>query len=349
MKIAVIGGGGTGMMMAADLTLRGYEVVLSDLEEHADHILSAKERGYIELIGNATTGKARIHKITTDIEEAVQSAKYIFVAAVVYRQEELIEAMLPHLKSEQVICFSSGNGASILLKNKLKDKQILVGEMQGNVFPCRRLSDGRVISAFAYKEKAVSAFPAKDNEKFVELISPIYPCYAVKNVFQAILNAPNLSIHLPAGILGITKMETTEDFRLYRDGICPSVLTLIKAIEGEKERIMKYLGYESMSVLKQMQMVMERDRHPQLEIFRDLEGPDSVEHRYITEDAQAANSLLLSLAKSFGISAPVCEGLVSIASALNHVDFYQSGRTLKRFGMENFSVTELNRYLEEGV
>lgn len=349
MKVAVIGGGGTGMMMAADLTLRGFEVALFDIKNHAQNILEAKERGYIELIGNAMTGKAKIAKITTDIEEAMREVKYILIAAVVHRQEELINEILPYLRSKQTVCFSAGNAASILLKKKIQDEEILVGEMQGNVYPCRRLNDGRVISAFAYKEKAVAAFPAKDNDKFVESVSPLYSCHSVKNVFQATLNAPNLSIHLPAGLLGVTKMETSEDFRLYRDGICPSVLTLIESLESEKKMIMNYLGYESLSVLEQMKMLMEKEKYPQMNVFRSLEGPNNVQHRYITEDAQAANSLLLSLAKKFGIHAPVCEGLVSIASALNRTDYYCCGRTLEYFGLDNLSVKELNDYLEKGV
>lgn len=349
MKVAVIGGGGTGMMMAGDLTLRGFEVALFDFEDRAHFILEAKERGYIELVGNAPTGKAKVHTITTDIREALLNAKIVLVSAVVHRQEELIEAMAPHLSPGQVVCFSAGNGASLLLRKKVKDKGILIGEMQGNVYPCRRLEDGRIVSAFEYKDKAVAAFPAMDNQAFVEQLSFIYPCYSVKNVFQAILNAPNISIHLPATLLGITKMETTQDFRLYRDGMCPSVLALIQAFETEKKRIMDFMGYDTVFVLDQMRKVMEKDSHSELDIFRELEGPDAADHRYITEDAQAGNSLLLSLAKRYGIPSPINEGLVSIASALNGKNYYQQGRTLENFGLADLSVDELNGYLENGV
>ena len=35
-KITVIGGGGTGIMMAADLTMKGHDVTLFEMYEHAN-------------------------------------------------------------------------------------------------------------------------------------------------------------------------------------------------------------------------------------------------------------------------------------------------------------------------
>ena len=158
-KITVMGGGGTGIMMAADLSLQGHEVTLFEIKEHAEKIEEIKERGFVEITGNAVNGRAKIAHITTDIEEAMAEPEYILIGAMAQRQEEFIDLMLPYLKDGQTVCFSAGNCASIILKNKIKDKDVLVGEMQGNIYPCRMLPDGKLISAFPYKEKGMSAFP----------------------------------------------------------------------------------------------------------------------------------------------------------------------------------------------
>lgn len=347
-KITVMGGGGTGIMMAADLSLKGHEVTLYEMEEHAAAITEVKERGYVELIGNAATGKAVIPNITTDIEEAMREPEYILVGVMAQRQEELMELMIPYLKDGQVVCFSAGNCASVILKNKITDKEVLVGEMQGNIYPCRMLPDGSLISAFPYKEKGMSAFPAEDNERYIEAMSQVYPCHAVKNVFEATLNSPNTSIHLAGSILGTTKMETMEDFRLYRDGICPSVIELIRKVEEEKAEIMEKMGYVMARAVGQMEALAEYEKHPELTIFRGLEGPTGIGHRYIIEDAYAGNSLLLSLAREYEIDVPLCEGLVAIASALNKTEFYKQGRTVEYFGLNGMSPEEINRYLETG-
>ena len=59
-KITVIGGGGTGIMMATNLTMKGHDVTLFEMYEHAKKILEIKERGYVEVVGNAINGKAVI-------------------------------------------------------------------------------------------------------------------------------------------------------------------------------------------------------------------------------------------------------------------------------------------------
>lgn len=183
-RITVMGGGGTGIMMAADLSMKGHEVTLFELSEHAKLINEVKERGYVEITGNAVNGKAEIGTITTDIETAMKEPEYILIGAMAQRQEEFMDLMVPYLKDGQVVCFSAGNCASVILKNKIKDKNILVGEMQGNIYPCRMLPDGKLISAFPYKEKGMAAFPAKDNEAFIRAMNEVYPCHAVKNVFE---------------------------------------------------------------------------------------------------------------------------------------------------------------------
>lgn len=347
-RITVMGGGGTGIMMAADLSMKGHDVTLFEFSEHAELINKVKKRGYVEITGNAVNGKAVIKTITSDIKKAMEEPEYILIGAMAQRQEAYMEHMIPYLKTGQVICFSAGNCASIILKNKLKDKSILVGEMQGNIYPCRMLNDGKIISAFPYKEKGMSAFPAKDNMEFIKAMNEIYPCHAVKNVFEATLNSPNTSIHLAGSILGTTKMETMKDFRLYRDGISPSVAVLINAVETEKMLVMEKMGYMMGRAIGTIEALLEYENHPELSIFRELEGPTSISHRYITEDAYAGNALLISIAKEFGIAVPVGEGLLSIASALNKKEFYKQGRTLSYFGLVGMSPKEINDYLETG-
>lgn len=347
-RITVLGGGGTGIMMAADLTMKGHEVTLFEVEEHAEKILEVKNRGYVEITGNEVTGKADITKITTDITEAMHDPEYILIAAMAQRQEEFMDLMIPYLKDGQVVCFSAGNCASIILKNKIGDKDVLVGEMQGNIYPCRMLPDGKLICAFPYKEKGMAAFPAKDNERYINAMNEVYPCHSVKNVFEATLNSPNTSIHLAGSILGTAKMETINDFRLYRDGITPSVVKLIAAVEEEKAGVMEKMGYAMGRAVGQMEAILDHENHPELTIFRGLEGPTGISHRYITEDAHAGNSLLLSIAKAFGLHVPISEGLIAIASAFNDTEFYETGRTLAYFGLLGLSPEEINTYLETG-
>lgn len=349
-RVTVIGGGGTAIFMAAYLTLQGHQVTVCDEEWHGDKLKAIRDAGNgVDLIGNCGTGHAVIHSITFDAEEALKDAEVVLVSAMAKRHETLADWIVPYLKDGQVVCFSAGNCSSIMLKKKLGDKKVIVGEMQGNIGPCRLVDTATVTCAFPYAEKPVAAFPAKDNEALVKGLSPVYPCRAVKNVFQAALSSPNVSIHLAGTLLNTSKMETMKEFRLYQDGLSPSVAAVIEAVEDERDLVMDRMGYPRTRAVGQIYALLDYPKHPEVAQFRVLSGPTKGVHdRYVVEDAHAGNSLLASIAKNFGIKTPVVDSLLTLASVLNKEDFYAGGVTLENLGLAGKSAEEINRYLETG-
>ena len=285
----------------------------------------------------------------SDPAEALADAEVVLISAMAKRHDAITSWIAPHLKDGQVVCFSAGNCASITLKKKLGDKKVVVGEMQGNIGPCRLVDPTTVTCAFPYAEKPVAAFPAKDNDALVAGLSPVYPCRAVKNVFQATLSSPNVTIHLAGTLMNTSKLETTSDFRLYQDGMSPSVAAVISAVEDERDLVMDQMGYPRTRAVGQIYALLEYPKHPEVAQFRVLAGPTKGVHdRYVVEDAHAGNSLLASIAKNFGIGTPVVNALLTLASVLNNEDFYAGGLTLENLGLAGKSAEEINRYLETG-
>lgn len=349
-RVTVIGGGGTAIFMAAYLTLQGHQVTVCDEEWHGEKLRAVQNAGGgVDLIGNCGTGHADIHKITFDVAEALADAEVVLVSAMAKRHDAITSWIAPHLKDGQLVCFSAGNCASIMLKKKLGAKAVIVGEMQGNIGPCRLVAPTVVTCAFPYAVKPVAAFPARDNDALVAGLSPVYPCRAVKNVFQATLSSPNVAIHLAGTLLNTSKMETMQDFRLYQDGMSPSVAVVISAVEDEREKVMDRMGYPRTRAVGQIYDLLDYPKHPEMAQFRVLAGPTKGVHdRYVVEDAHAGNSLLASLARNFGIKTPVVDALLTLASVLNQEDFYAGGLTLENLGLAGKSAEEINRYLETG-
>ena len=79
-KVVILGGGAGAHGMAADLTLRGFNVNLCDLPQFAAGLKRTMELGEIGLT-LAITGIAKINQITTNIEKAMKDSKTIFVVA----------------------------------------------------------------------------------------------------------------------------------------------------------------------------------------------------------------------------------------------------------------------------
>ena len=245
-KVAVLGGGGTGCYLAAELKLRGHDVALYEEKEYwQENIDGILARGGVELTGSGPNGFAALERITDNLAEAVAGAELILISMVAWRHMALAEALKPLVNDDTVIVFSAGNFGSIRLKRYFgPDCKAVVGETMGNMFSCRMLGKGVGIAAGPYKAKPVAAFPAKDTPRLIERFSKFYDCVAAKNVFETALNAPNVVIHLAGALLNTCGVERNPAFAMYRDGLSQGVIHCQKSAEEEKRRVMEAMGYQ---------------------------------------------------------------------------------------------------------
>ncbi len=348
MKVVVLGGGNTGCTMAAEFSLRSFEVTVWEEKEYwhenIDGIIENGNR--VELVGQDLTGVAKIHTITDNFSDAVENADIIFVSIVAWRHKDIIERMIKVLKGNQTVIFSAGNCASIRLREAIgKDHPAIVGEMSGNIFPCRMIGPGKAIIAAKYMAKKIAAFPGKDTQALVESVSRVIDCYPGENVLEAALNAPNVVSHLAGTLLNAASVERKPDFSMFSDGLSPAVVKTIQSVEAEKKRVMERMGYESVAHSANLVRMMDYDNYPELDDFRSLKGPNSLDHRYVKEDAACGDSLILSLADRLGIEMPVLRSLVTLASAINGCDYASEGITLKKLGVNGVTPEEINAFL----
>ncbi len=349
-RIAVLGGGGTGCCLAADLALRGHQVALYEKKEYwHEHIEGIRKRGGIEVGGKGLTGFAKLALITDSLAAALQGSELVFIAMVAWRHNELAQELKPLLKEGDTVVFSAGNFGSIILKRILGlDSGVITGEMMGNIFPCRMLGEGSAVCASPYAPKMIAAFPAVDNKRLCEAYSEVYPCTEAKNVFEAALNAPNVVIHLAGSILNACAVDRDSDFAFYRSGLSESVINCQKAVEAEKARLMEKLGYKMIMHTDYMEKLVQYDKYPEFDCFRDLKGPDSMQHRYVREDATVGDSILMRLGSKLGVEMPTVRALVTIAGAVNNTDYFSTGLTLEELGVTGSTPDEINGYLLTG-
>lgn len=348
-KIAVLGGGGTGLTMAADLTLKGHEVRLCEDSRFWENLRDVQEAGGIRMEGNAGSGFAQVSLLTDDLREAVHGADVILVAMIATRHEELADRLGPLLESGQTVCYSAGNCGTILLRRRIPaGVQVVTGEMQGNVYPCRLVGKAVVSCALPYMTKKAAAYPAKDTGALIAAMEDVYPCAPAKNVLEAAFNSPNISIHLAGSLLNTGSIEKNPDYRMYSEGLTPAVITCIGQVEREKKLVMDAMGYEHAAHLGMVEKLARYGLHPELDAFRAVSGPSSMAHRYIEEDASTGQALMISLAHTFGISLPTMEALVQLAGVINGKNYMASGRTIQFLGFGGLTPEEINARLYDG-
>lgn len=355
--IAVLGGGGTGHAIAADLTLAGFKINLFEEARFSDKLKLVSERGGIELKGAARKGFARVHKVTTDIAEALKDAKVILVAVPASRHEEIVELCAPQLRDGQTIVIGPDNAGSLVFASKLKGKKVKskvnIAGLQGNYYPCRLVGPAEVVIALPSGKKRIAAFPAKDTAQVIKELNGIYDFVPGTNVVEVTLNSNNVVTHLPGSLLNTGAIEKQEGrpFYPYKQGMTPSVLRCVDVVRQERSALFRVLGYVDSSAEAHRQMqekLVKLTEFPELDFFRNLAGPTSMKHRYITEDAPCGNALMVSLGEMINVPTPVTRALVILASVINQTDYLKEGRTVEKLGLSGLSVDELNRYLFEG-
>ena len=349
-KIAVLGGGGTGLTMAADLTLKGHEVTLYEAADCWENLRDVQEQGGIRMEGNAGSGFAKVSCLTDSLAEAVKGAEVILVAMIALRHQKLAEELGPLLADGQTVCYSAGNCGTILLRQHIPaGVHVITGEMQGNIYPCRLVGKALVSSAFPFMTKKAAAYPSRDTAALMAAMEEVYPCAPAKNVLEATFNSPNISIHLAGSLLNTCAIEKNPDFRMYQEGISQGVLTCIEEVEREKQLVMEAMGYEHVSHLGMMKKLVQYGQHEELDAFRQVAGPSSMTHRYVEEDASTGQALMISLAHSLGLKLPCMEALVCLAGVINGKDYLAQGRTTGNLGWDGLDARSINALLEEGA
>ena len=350
--LTILGAGGTGHAMAAYFSLCGKEVCFCDTPEYTERLETVRRMGGITLSGNSgKNGKAMPAMVTTDFSKALAFSDRVFVCAPATRHEELAAACAPFIKKDHIICISNGNlGSPIFLREFRKagaPEEAIVAELAGNLGSCRFGEGATAVIALPMGGKKVAAFPAAKTQKVIDAFADVISMTPAAHIFEGALNSPNVVIHLVGSLMNATLVQKMgKDFCLFRDGMSDAVHACIAAVEKERDALMNALGYEIYdSHAEFISEIRDIKGHPELDVFRTLDGPSDMKHRYIREDAFAGVSLFVSLGEEYGIPTPVQSAFLTIAGAVNGEDYYATGRTLKNLGLKGLDRDELARAL----
>ena len=84
-------------------------------------------------------------------------------------------------------------------------------------------------------------------------------------------------------------------------------------------------------------------------IIPPIVGPDSVKHRYFTEDIPVGTVVRYHLAKKFDVEVPTIESLIHMGSIICEQDFFKRGISLKELGIDDLGKDQTIRYIKEGT
>jgi len=362
-KVAVLGGGNGGYAVAADVSLAGYEVNLYELPQFKTGIEPVIQRGGIEITGAARVGFAKIKKITSDIKEAIEGVDLILIVVPAFAHKSFIEEIIPNLEDGQSIVFMGKGGGTLEFAKIMKDrgikKDITLGETCTLPYTARIVGPAQVKIFAKVKQLPMSAFPAKDTSKLVKLMKELYPVIPTSNALETFLLDLNTVVHPAPVILNAARIESKADFALYAEGVTPSVAAVVEAIDIERLGVMEALGLKPLPFTELVYMVglaagkcnsiYEEFTTPNGIIgARELKAPTNLQARHIIEDIPYGLVPLAAIAKVVGVLTPVIDSLITIASTLNHVDYWKEGRNAERLGISKMKTEDLKNYVMTG-
>jgi opine dehydrogenase len=305
-KITVIGCGSTGMATAAYLSTKGFAVTLCDTPEQSNEDFSAiNDVGGIYIEGAVSYNQPiPVSSITNNFKDSVSDAEILLLCISTKRHKEISEKILPHLRTGQLVLFIPGNMGSVYLRreiNKRNVKGLIIAEMSGNLWACRRISPGRVLVALPFSPKKIAALPGEDTDDAISFISDVVEVEKGANIIETTLNSPNIITHVGGSILNAVQIEKQgDDFALFRDGLSDVFISCMKGLEDERNQILKHLGLQTYDPPGEglYKSLMSSCPPPRLEVFKNLKGPSSLSHRYVSEDADCGVAMLVSLSRN---------------------------------------------------
>ena len=83
--------------------------------------------------------------------------------------------------------------------------------------------------------------------------------------------------------------------------------------------------------------------------YHGIRAPANLEHRYIFEDVPMSLVPIAALGGQYGVQTRGIEAIVRLACIVHRTDYWRTGRTLDKLGLEGLSISELTAYVMEGA
>lgn len=361
-KYTVIGAGHGGKAMAAHLALMGADVALWN--RTFEHIAVVKKRGGIELESpeGGPHGFGKIQLVTSDLAEAIPHAQVIMVVLPSSAHADIAKAAAPHLKDGQIVILHPGRTLGALEFAKvMRDNgctaDVTVAEAETFIYASR--ADGPAQARIFRIKEAVplAALPSSRNELVLEAIHHAYPQFIDGvDVLHTGLNNMGAIFHPALTLLNMGWIESTHgDYQFYIDGVTPSVARVLEVLDRERVTVASSLGIRARTSLEWLKLAYDtvgEDLHEAIHNqpgYYGIKAPPTLNHRYIFEDVPMSLVPIASLGMRYGVSVRGMESIIRLGSIIHRTDYWRRGRTVERLGLEQWSVSELTRFVQEGV
>lgn len=341
-KVTIVGCGNAGLIHAAKLIEKGYDVSLLKTSSTSntsffDTIVS--EHGF--QVKDTTTNNvffARPRLITRDVKTAIDFADVIIIMTTTLQHESVAKLISPYVKDGQIIVLCPGYMGSLIFK-KYISKDVIYCEWETTAYNGRIMDDSYVKITFYNPRNAISVLPTKYSNEVLSILSKMFDNtqYLRQNILESALHNPNMIVHTIGMLFSASRIEYSKgEFWMYREAFTDSIVNVINNFDKQKNEVLKAYGCKPLDYFDAAKWRNEEsltiDAMESFRRFADSsnKGPMFLNHRYLLEDVPMGLCLFASLGRIAGVDTSIADSIITLASALLNKDFMSIGRAFDK-------------------
>jgi len=358
LSICIVGAGNGGLAMAGHLALTGRLVNLYNRSEN--RIATIKLTNEIELTGEVT-GVAKINLVTTNPAQALDDIDVIMIVVPAIGHPEMARILGPHLTEGQIVVLNPGRtGGALVFAEMMRELKIrkfyYLVEAETLLYASRITNPGQV-RIFGIKNSVpVASLPAYQLPDILPSLKSVFHQFiAGDNVLRTGLSNIGAIFHPALTILNTAWIENEKgDFSYYHEGASPSVAMVLEALDAERVKVAEALGVRVLTArewIYQAYGVSGDNLYEAIQAnynYYGIMAPNTIDHRYITEDVPTSLVPIASLGEHLSVKVPTMKSVIQLANVLHGRDYWTEGRTIEKLGLAGMNVRQIRRFVEEG-
>ncbi len=358
-RVTVLGGGNTAFSLAANLALAGWAVLLWEHPDCAGSIAPIRQSRTIHLEGAARTGAAQLAGVTTDPAAALAWSDLLVCSVPSYAHRPFVEQIVPHLRPGHLLALLPGNLGTLVFARALRTARVtgvILAEADTAPYVCRKTGPDRATIWGTVAGLGIGVFPASQTTEAMPNLERLFPgAVAYGSVLEAGLSALNPIVHPPGVLLNAGRVERSRgEFWFYEEGVTPSVVRVIEALDAERLAIGHAFGIALTPVADafhragfgpagDLWSVINGSR-----MLTALRAPGTMDSRWLTEDVPFGLATWALLAARVGVATPLLDALLTLTSTVLGIDCRAQGRTLEDLGIAGLTGEALREFLQLG-
>lgn len=355
LRVGIAGAGAVAFGNAAFLEQAGHAVMLwSPSGERTVELSDGAQ-----LVASGEIDGSFSPETAGDAAELVAFADVVLLALPAYGHKNVMDALAPHLRADQVVLISShASLGALYLSRLLAERDIALPIVAwGTTVTTGRQPDRTHVFVSTIRSKVdICTLPESRSSKGLEVCQQLFGDRFVERdgLLAIALSNLNPQNHMGIALGNMTRMERGETWSQGLN-VTPNVGRLLEALDLERLAIARQLGLSVRTIFEHFHLSFHVPVASISEMNQEMHrqggggtGPPSADSRYVTEDVPYGLVPTVMLGEMTGQTANLHRAGIDIFSAMYGIDFHRENTLLSALDLERIPLARLESLAKSG-